>query len=107
MQVTIVHVHVKPECVDEFIAACQDNHDASVREPGNRSFDVLQSADDPTTFALYEAYASEADAKAHKDTPHYATWRDAVAHMMAEPRQGVVYNALAYSAMHDENKDAH
>ena len=28
------------------------------------------------------------DAAAHKQTPHYAAWRDAVADMMAEPRRG-------------------
>jgi len=94
MQVTIVHVHVKPECVDAFIAASRANHEASVQEPGNRRFDVLQSADDPARFVLYEAYASAADAAAHKQTAHYATWRDTVADMMAEPRKGVPYTGL-------------
>ena len=28
----------------------------------------------------------------HKETAHYATWRDAVAPMMAQPRQGVRYS---------------
>lgn len=98
MHVTVVQVFVKPECVDEFIQATLLNHEASVREPGNRRFDVLQSIDDPTRFTLYEAYNSEADAKAHKDTSHYATWRDAVAHMMAAPRQGVTYTSLAPTA---------
>ncbi len=94
MQVTIVHVHVKPECVDAFIAASRANHEASVQEPGNRRFDVLQSADNPARFVLYEAYASAADAAAHKQTAHYATWRDTVADMMAEPRKGVPYTGL-------------
>lgn len=95
MHVTIVHVTVKPEYIDEFIAASTANHESSVKEPGNRRFDVLQSPDDPTKFVLYEAYDSEDDAKAHKDTSHYATWRETVEHMMAEPRQGVSYIGLA------------
>jgi len=94
MQVTIVHVHVKPECVDAFIKASRVNHEASIQEPGNRRFDVLQSADDPVRFVLYEAYASAADAAAHKQTAHYLTWRKTVANMMAEPRKGVPYNGL-------------
>jgi autoinducer 2-degrading protein len=94
MQVTLVHVHVKSEHVDDFLAATRENHEQSVREPGNRRFDVLQSADDPTRFVLYEAYASAADAAAHKETPHYWKWRDAVADWMAEPRQGVRYQGL-------------
>ena len=47
MHVTLVHVRVKPEAVDAFIAATHANHEASIREVGNRRFDVLQSPDDP------------------------------------------------------------
>ncbi len=98
MHVTLVHVHVKPEYVEAFVAATRANHEASVREPGNRRFDVLQTPDDPARFILYEAYASAADAAAHKQTAHYAAWRDAVAPMMAEPRRGVPYVALCPAA---------
>jgi len=94
MHVTLVHVHVKPEFIDAFIAATRANHEASVQEPGNRRFDVLQDPVDPARFILYEAYTSEEDAAAHKQTAHYATWRDAVAEMMAEPRRGVPMNGL-------------
>ncbi|MGD2136866.1 MAG: antibiotic biosynthesis monooxygenase [Gammaproteobacteria bacterium] len=94
MQVTLVHVAVKPGHVDAFLEATRRNHEASVREPGNRRFDVLQSADDPAQFVLYEAYASAADAAAHKETPHYLAWREAVADWMAEPRRGVSYRGL-------------
>jgi len=94
MFVTLVHVQVKPQHVADFIAATRANHLQSVQEPGNRRFDVLQSADDPTRFVLYEAYASEADAAAHKQTAHYAQWRDTVADWMAAPRQGVRYDGL-------------
>jgi (4S)-4-hydroxy-5-phosphonooxypentane-2,3-dione isomerase len=88
MHVTLVHVRVKPERAAAFIAATRANHEASIAEPGNRRFDVLQSPDDPARFVLYEAYASADDAAAHKQTAHYAAWRDAVAEMMAEPRRG-------------------
>lgn len=91
MQVTLVHVHVKPEHVEAFIAATRENHEQSVQEPGNRRFDVLQAEDDPTRFVLYEAYADDAAAAAHKQTAHYLKWRDTVADWMAEPRQGVRY----------------
>jgi autoinducer 2-degrading protein len=88
MHVTLVHVRINAGAEDAFIAATRANHEASTREPGNRRFDVLQTPDDPTRFILYEAYASAADAAAHKQTAHYAAWRDAVAAMMAEPRRG-------------------
>ena len=94
MHVTLVHVRVKPERLAEFIAMCRENHEASTREPGNRRFDILQRADDPTRFVLYEAYATKEEAAAHKATAHYARWRDTVADWMAEPRQGVPYVGL-------------
>lgn len=94
MHVTIVHVWVKPEHVNAFIAASRANHEASVQEPGNRRFDVLQDANDPTKFVLYEAYATAEDAAAHKGTQHYLTWRSMVADMMAKPRQGVAHMGL-------------
>lgn len=88
MQVTLVHVQVKPERVDDFVRATAANHENSVREPGNLRFDVLQDPHEPTRFILYEAYRDEATAKAHKETAHYLQWRDSVADMMAEPRRG-------------------
>ncbi len=94
MQVTIVHVHVKPEHLDDFIEASRINHQASVQEVGNLRFDVLQLEEDPTRFVLYEAYRSAEDAAAHKQTSHYATWRDTVADWMASPREGVPYQGL-------------
>lgn len=94
MHVTLVHVHVKPGHVDDFLRASQANHEASVREPGNRRFDVLQSSDDPARFILYEAYATAEDAAAHKLTAHYLAWRETVADWMAEPRQGIPYHGL-------------
>ena len=94
MHVTLVHVRVKPESVAGFIAATRANHEASIKEPGNRRFDVLQVPDEPTRFILYEAYASTEAAAAHKQTAHYAAWRDAVADMMAEPRRGEPMHGL-------------
>ena len=94
MHVTLVHVHVKPEHVEDFILATRANHEFSIREPGNLRFDVLQSSDDSSRFVLYEAYAGEADAANHKQTAHYLKWRDEVADWMASPRQGVRYHGL-------------
>ena len=94
MQVTIVHITVKPDYIDDFIEASRLNHELSVTEPGNRRFDVLQSADNPGQFVLYEAYENAAEAAKHKETDHYKQWRETVAEWMAQPRQGVAYNGL-------------
>jgi (4S)-4-hydroxy-5-phosphonooxypentane-2,3-dione isomerase len=89
-----VFVHVKPEHAEAFAAASLDNARNSVQEPGVVRFDVVRQADDPTRFVLVEAYRT-ADAPArHKETAHYARWREAVEPMMAEPRRSVKYEAL-------------
>ncbi len=92
----IVHVHVEvfPEAVEAFKAASQANAAASLLEPGVVRFDVLQESEVATRFLLVEVYRVEADAAAHKETAHYATWRDKVAPMMAQPRRGVKYGNI-------------
>lgn len=94
MHVTLVHVYVKPERVNDFIEATRINHTASIQEVGNRRFDVLRDVHESTHFILYEAYASAEDAASHKQTPHYSQWRDTVAEMMLKPREGISYQGL-------------
>ena len=91
MLIVHVHVHVKPDCVAAFKTATLDNARNSVKEPGIVRFDVCQQADDPTRFVLVEVYRSVEAAAAHKETAHYARWRDTVADMMAEPRKSVKF----------------
>ena len=86
-----VHVHVKPEFVEAFKQATVENASKSIREPGIARFDVIQQMDDPTRFVLVEVYKTAEASGAHKETPHYKLWRDAVMKMMAEPRQGIRY----------------
>ena len=66
MLVTLVHVHVLPDHVADFIEATRPNHAGAVAEPGCFRFDVLQAPDDPTRFVLYEAYRDAAAAAAHE-----------------------------------------
>jgi (4S)-4-hydroxy-5-phosphonooxypentane-2,3-dione isomerase len=92
MLIVLVHVHVKPESVDAFREATLENARNSIQEPGIARFDVIQQQDDPDRFVLVEVYRAPGDAALHKDTAHYARWRDTVADMMAEPRTGVKYS---------------
>lgn len=94
MIVTIVHVVVKPEFIEVFKTASKENHEHSIKEPGNLRFDILQDAQYPGKFVLYEAYQSEQTAAAHKETQHYQKWRDTVAPWMAKPREGIKYVML-------------
>ncbi len=92
----IVHVlvRVKPDTVDAFTAATLENARHSVNESGIIRFDLIQQDDDPTQFLLIEIYRTPADPGLHKETAHYATWRDTVAPMMAEPRRSAEYHAV-------------
>lgn len=94
MNIVFVHVHVKPEFVDAFKQATVENASNSIQEDGVARFDVVQQADDPTRFILLEVYKSVEASAAHKETAHYLKWRDTVADMMAEPRQGIKYSNI-------------
>ena len=94
MNIVLVHVHVKPEFVDAFKQASVENASNSVKEAGIARFDVIQQNDDPTRFILVEVYKDVEASAAHKETAHYAKWRDTVAEMMAEPRQGIKYTNI-------------
>ena len=86
MLIVIVNVLVLPDGIEAFKTATLENARASLGEPGIARFDVLQDRDDPTRFVLIEAYRDEQAPAAHKLTPHYLAWRDAVAPLMAAPR---------------------
>ena len=94
MLIVHVHVHVKADSVEAFRLATLDNARNSVQEPGVVRFDVLQQGDDPTRFLLLEIYRSADDPARHKETAHYARWRDAVEPMMAGPRRSIKYEAV-------------
>ena len=94
MLVVHVHARVEPARVEDFLAATQVNARASLAEPGVLRFDVIQDQADPAHVVLMEVYRDEEATAAHKQTAHYATWRDAVAEMMAQPRESARYAAV-------------
>jgi quinol monooxygenase YgiN len=94
MLIVHVHVRVRPESAADFRQATIENAHSSLLEPGIARFDLVERQDDATRFVLIEVYRTPEAATAHKETAHYAKWRDAVAPMMAEPRQSTKYNAV-------------
>ena len=94
MIIVHVHVNVKPESVEAFREATVINAKNSILEPGIARFDVIQQQNDATKFVLIEIYRTAEAAAAHKETAHYAAWRDTVAPMMAEPRTSVKYTGV-------------
>lgn len=94
MIATLVYVHVKPDYIEPFIEASRLNHESSLKEAGNIRFDIIQKADDPSSFVFYEVFKDEQAIADHKKTAHYLRWRQTVEPWMAIPREGVKHNPL-------------
>ena len=94
MRVVHVDVRVLPDRVEDFLRATVVNAQASLGEPGVVRFDVIHDHDEPAHVVLVEVYRDADASAAHKATAHYATWRDAVAGMMARPRTSTKYSAV-------------
>jgi (4S)-4-hydroxy-5-phosphonooxypentane-2,3-dione isomerase len=95
MIVVHVHIRVTPGRAADFVRATEKNAASSRLEPGVLRFDLLGDPADDHHFVLVEAYRDEQAPAAHKETAHYAEWRDAVAPWMAEPRRSERYVALS------------
>jgi len=89
-----VDVRVLPGLEEEFLEATLANARQSLQEPGIERFDVCRDPEDPAHFLLVEVYRTRQAPAQHKTTAHYAAWRDAVAPMMAEPRQSVKFDMV-------------
>ncbi len=94
MLIVHVFVQVKPGHEEDFRLATLANARQSLKELGIARFDVVVQQDDPTRFVLVEAYRDDAAPAAHKETPHYKAWRDAVEPWMAAPRSSVKYREI-------------
>jgi quinol monooxygenase YgiN len=95
MYIVHVFVHVKADHIEAFKQASIANAEASRQEPGVVRFDVLQSQSDRTRFVLVEVYRDDQAPLSHKETAHYATWRDTVAPMMESPRSSEKYDNIS------------
>jgi autoinducer 2-degrading protein len=77
MFVMLVKLTIKPELVDEFKAAILKNAALSIeRDPGCLRFDVLQQADDPTRWVLYEVYDKEQAWVDHRNAAHFLAFME-------------------------------
>jgi autoinducer 2-degrading protein len=94
MYIAEVHIRIKPDRVDDFMALIEANHRASIDEPGCLRFDVARSKTDPTEFRLWEVYVDEAAAAEHKTTRHYLAFRANVTELQAEDRFSELFEGV-------------
>ncbi len=96
MYIVSVTVFVNEGDEDAFVAATLDNARNTRQEEGNVRFDVARCVDGPGRFLLYEVYRTPEDFAAHQRTDHYLRWRQAVANLMARPREGVKHESVFF-----------
>ena len=93
-----VHVSGKLKSSKKFWEASVANARNSLLEPGVARFDILEKIENPSEFLLMEVYSNDEAPSDHKETAHYASWRDAVAddmaEHMAEPRSARKFRTL-------------
>jgi len=90
MPYTLVHIEVKPECIDQFKKITLYNCENSRKEEGNVLFDLIQHKDEPTKFVLCEHFRDSAALDFHKNTEHYKKWAEEVEKYMTHPRTKTV-----------------
>lgn len=69
--VVIAHYDAHPGGGDAVAEALQVHGRATRKEPGCIGFVAHRNIENPDQFALYEVYKSEADWRAHQQTPHF------------------------------------
>ncbi len=85
--VVIAEFRVKPDHLNAFLEAAQDDAQHSVSsEPGCRQFDVICMEGATDTVVFYEVYDSRADFDAHMETPHLGRFRKAFPPLIVEER---------------------
>jgi (4S)-4-hydroxy-5-phosphonooxypentane-2,3-dione isomerase len=94
MVALLVHIQVKPDCIEQFLAETIENARNSRKEPGIVRFDLIQEVEDPSRFVLFELYRDQPAAEAHRLTAHYAKWRDAVPSLLVTERTRKIYRPI-------------
>lgn len=94
MHILHIHLKIKPEHIDEFVAASVENAQTSMREPGCVRFDVIQDTADPSHFEFIEIYRDQAAHASHRESAHYKSWAGRAENMMAEPRSRTLYRNI-------------
>ncbi|MBN8997416.1 MAG: antibiotic biosynthesis monooxygenase [Rhizobiales bacterium] len=83
MFVQLVHIRIKPGCVEQFLDVFRVNYEGTRAEPGNYRFDVLQDPADENHFVVYEMFEDEAAVDAHRRTEHYRRTNEALKSLMS------------------------
>jgi autoinducer 2-degrading protein len=93
MIVQVVYLEVKDGELDAFLKVASANIAESKKEEGVAQFDLLQQADAPNQFMLYEVYKDESALEAHRKTAHFQYWLEVGVPLLTK-REKVLYQLL-------------
>ena len=94
MFVITVRFKIRPEHVEDFMAAMNENAALSFKnEEGCLQFDVCVAPDDPTDVFLYERYRDRAAFDAHKETDHFKAFDKNTADWIAAKSVAALHRA--------------
>jgi len=82
--VSAVDLEIAPDQIEAFLAALKENAAATIREPGCRQYDVLQSTANPNQILIYEVYESSAAVDAHRASEHFKKYQAATGKMVVK-----------------------
>ncbi len=85
MNTWLTSIHIKPEHVDEFLAITAPFAGESLRESGLVSFALLQQANDPARFSMFDVYHDDQAYEEHLKSAHYLVWMNSITPTLAEP----------------------
>jgi quinol monooxygenase YgiN len=92
-----VDLDIVPFELGNFIEALKQNGVATIKEPGCRQYDILQSAEMPNRIHIYEVFENEAAMEAHLASEHFKTYQAHTAQMVIK-RQGTVMTPIALNS---------
>lgn len=91
MKHLVVTIDVRAERVEDFLSLVASHQRLSLEESGCLQFDVCGSG---FVFMLYEVWESEADLALHRQSPHYARWRELMPDIESRPRVREEYETV-------------
>jgi quinol monooxygenase YgiN len=80
----VARVKVKEEKVKDFLELTKPLVEATRNEPGCISYELFQSASDPSSFIFYEEYKDDSAFNAHGNSDHFKTFAAGVPELTAE-----------------------
>lgn len=94
MYIQVVYLEVQQSRTKAFLEEVTANVEASRLEPGVIQFDLLQRADQPDKYMLYEVYRSAEAAEAHRQTDHFKRWVEKGVPLLTGERIREIYRKL-------------